>query len=71
MKFTNSSSNVLVNDLLPSGYTYVSHSAGAGTTYNNGTGVWTIGTLGVDATSNLITATVRPTGVYANTNNDF
>ncbi|MBC5864626.1 DUF11 domain-containing protein, partial [Flavobacterium turcicum] len=64
---TSSSSNVSVNDLLPSGYTYVSHSTATGT-YNVGTGVWTIGTLGIDATANLsITATVRPTGVYGNT----
>jgi uncharacterized repeat protein (TIGR01451 family) len=65
---TSASANVVVNDLLPSGYTYVSHSAPAGTTYNNGTGVWTIGTLGIDETTNLtITATVQATGVYGNT----
>ncbi|TWI43907.1 putative repeat protein (TIGR01451 family), partial [Flavobacterium glaciei] len=64
---TSSSSNVSVNDLLPSGYTYVSHSAPAGTTYNNGTGLWTIGALAIDQTVNLtITATVRPTGIYRN-----
>ena len=36
--------NVVVNDLLPTGVTYVSHSASTGT-YVPGTGVWTVGTV--------------------------
>ncbi len=57
---------VTVNDLLPSGYTYVSDN-GSGA-YNSNSGVWTIGNLAVSATVTLqITATVRATGIYANT----
>ncbi len=57
---------VLVNDLLPSGYTYVSDN-GSGA-YTSGTGVWTIGNLALNGTASLqITATVKPTGNYANT----
>jgi uncharacterized repeat protein (TIGR01451 family)/fimbrial isopeptide formation D2 family protein len=40
--------NVVVNDLLPAGVTYVSHTiqnAPPGSTYVPGTGVWTIGTV--------------------------
>lgn len=59
--------NVTVNDLLPSGYTYVSHAASTGT-YVPGTGVWTIGNFNDQANATLtITATVRPTGIYTNT----
>ncbi|MGY0040707.1 hypothetical protein [Pedobacter sp. NJ-S-72] len=58
---------VLVNDLLPSGYTYVSAIPSVGT-YNSGTGVWTVGNLNNSANATLaITATVNPTGNYANT----
>ncbi|QNK64746.1 DUF11 domain-containing protein [Pedobacter sp. PAMC26386] len=59
---------ITVTDLLPAGYTYVSSTPPAGTTYNNATGLWTIGTLANAATSTLtITATVNATGPYANT----
>ena len=59
--------NVTVNDLLPSGYTYVSHSASTGT-YVPGTGVWTIGNLNDQANATLtITAIVNATGNYNNT----
>ncbi|MCZ4245119.1 gliding motility-associated C-terminal domain-containing protein [Pedobacter punctiformis] len=59
---------VNVNDLLPSGYTFVSATAPAGTTYNNATGVWTIGTLASGVNTALsVTATVNATGSYANT----
>ncbi len=44
-----------VNSLLPSGFSYVSHSASVGT-YNNGTGVWTIGSF-----ANAVTATLTIT----------
>jgi uncharacterized repeat protein (TIGR01451 family)/fimbrial isopeptide formation D2 family protein len=43
--------NVVVNDLLPAGVTYVSHTiqdAPVGSTYVPGTGVWTIGTVATD-----------------------
>uniref|UniRef100_UPI00056C5E66 PKD-like domain-containing protein n=1 Tax=Olivibacter sitiensis TaxID=376470 RepID=UPI00056C5E66 len=60
---------VSVTDILPSGYTYVSHNAVPSTSaYNFNTGLWSIGAMGLDATATLtITATVRPTGEYANT----
>ena len=59
--------NVTVNDLLPSGYTYVSHTASTGT-YVPGTGVWTIGNLNDQANATLtITAFVNATGNYNNT----
>ncbi|WP_298392700.1 DUF11 domain-containing protein, partial [Flavobacterium sp.] len=58
---------VVVNDLLPSGYTFVSASTVTGT-YNNTSGVWTIGTFANGATATLtINATVRPNGNYTNT----
>jgi uncharacterized repeat protein (TIGR01451 family) len=56
---------VTVNDLLPSGYSYVSDN-GAGA-YNSGTGVWTIGDLANGASTTLtITAEVLTTGDYRN-----
>lgn len=59
--------NVTVNDLLPSGYTYGSHTASRGT-YNPSTGVWSIGNLNDQANATLtITAKVNPTGNYTNT----
>ncbi|HSK14297.1 MAG TPA: DUF11 domain-containing protein, partial [Phnomibacter sp.] len=58
---------VVVNDALPSGYTYVGHTASTGT-YTPATGVWNIGNLAVNASVTLtITATVRGTGNYTNT----
>ncbi|OEL10749.1 conserved repeat domain protein, partial [Cloacibacterium normanense] len=58
--------NVTVNDLLPTGYTYVSHTASTGT-YVPGTGVWTIGNLNDAANATLaITAKVNPTGNFTN-----
>ncbi|MDQ6473090.1 gliding motility-associated C-terminal domain-containing protein [Flavobacterium sp. LHD-80] len=57
---------VIVTDLLPSGYTYVSYSATNGT-YNPITGLWTIGILPVSTSHTLqITATVNPSGDYVN-----
>ncbi|MEQ6118004.1 DUF11 domain-containing protein, partial [Reichenbachiella sp. MALMAid0571] len=57
---------VRVDDLLPSGYSYVSDD-GSGA-YISGTGVWTIGGL-IDGASTVlqIVATVNATGNYANT----
>ncbi|HOS85048.1 MAG TPA: hypothetical protein PK199_09050, partial [Bacteroidales bacterium] len=58
---------VNVNDLLPTGYTYVSSTVTTGT-YTSGTGVWAIGTIANGASQTLtVTATVNATGVYANT----
>jgi len=57
---------VVVGDLLPSGYAYVSDN-GAGA-YVSGTGVWTVGTINAgDSASLEIVATVLPAGSYANT----
>lgn len=59
--------NVIVNDLLPAGYTFVSANPSVGT-YNNATGVWTVGTLNSGASATLsIVATVKSTGSYLNT----
>ena len=58
---------VVVNDLLPSGYTFVSATASQGT-YNNVTGVWSVGALANGGSATLtITVTVNATGSYANT----
>ena len=62
-----SNTNVIVTDALPTGYTFVSASATTGT-YNNATGVWTIGNFAQGFTPELtITAKVNNTGVYTNT----
>ncbi len=51
---------VALTDLLPAGADYVSHTASTGTTYDNVTGLWTIGTLNLNATVTLtITALVN------------
>jgi len=52
------SQNVVVNDLLPAGLTYVRHLASSGT-YVPGTGVWTLGTVPASTTNTLtVVATV-------------
>jgi uncharacterized repeat protein (TIGR01451 family)/fimbrial isopeptide formation D2 family protein len=54
----NAAQNVAVNDLLPAGLGYVSHTASAGT-YVPGTGIWTVGTSAAGSTSTLtVVATV-------------
>jgi|GEM_PF-687515 len=60
---------VSVTDLLPSGYTFVSSNAATtGTSYNNTTGLWSIGALASNQEITLvITAKVLSTGVYLNT----
>ncbi|MDQ8003742.1 MAG: Ig-like domain-containing protein [Pedobacter sp.] len=59
---------VSVVDMLPSGYTFVSATPFTGTSYNNTTGLWSIGTLNGGATATLvITARVNATGDYNNT----
>jgi hypothetical protein len=64
----NDATNVVVNDILPSGYTFVSSNPSVGT-YNNATGIWTIGNLNYPSSSETleIVATVNLTGTYANT----
>jgi uncharacterized repeat protein (TIGR01451 family) len=57
---------ITVQDLLPTGYTFVSK-----TEYNGSyeaTGVWTVGDLNLNQTAVLlVTATVKTTGTYTNT----
>src|SRR5690554_87712 len=75
VKFTLTASNLgpydatgtLVNDLLPSGYTYVSHTTSKGT-YDPNSGEWNIGNLQAifEEVTLEITATVNETGEYMN-----
>jgi uncharacterized repeat protein (TIGR01451 family) len=59
-------SGVAVTDALPTGYTYVSDTPSTGT-YNNGSGVWTIGDLANGNSATLtITATALASGNYTN-----
>ncbi|WP_316839897.1 Ig-like domain-containing protein [Pedobacter gandavensis] len=59
---------ITVTDQLPTGYTYVSDAAPAGTTYDAVTGLWTIGNLASAADATItITAKVNATGIYVNT----
>ena len=63
----NDATNVEVTDQLPSGYTFVSSNPSQGT-YNNTTGVWTVGSLANGANATLsISATVKSSGDYTNT----
>lgn len=56
---TSTASGVTVEDLLPAGFTYVSHVAGGGSTFVPGTGTWSVGTLAPGASRTLtITGTV-------------
>ena len=58
--------NVTVQDTLPAGYSFVSATPSQGS-YSSGTGVWTIGTIGVGTTVSMdIAVTVLATGTYAN-----
>lgn len=59
--------NVVVTDLLPSGYTYASYTATAGS-YDALTGIWSIGSMPVASNHTLqITAVVNAAGNYVNT----
>lgn len=59
--------NVQVTEVLPAGYTYLGCKTEHGT-FNNTTGIWTIGTMANGASATMtITANVNPTGSYANT----
>lgn len=58
---------VVVNDLLPGGYAFVSATPSTGS-YNSGTGVWTVGTMNPSVPETLtITATVQASGATLNT----
>ena len=62
-----SATGVVVNDLLPSGFTYVSDDPDVGT-YDETTGVWNVGTLASAGILELdIVATVHSTGLHTNT----
>jgi uncharacterized repeat protein (TIGR01451 family) len=63
----NNATGVIVTDQLPNGYAYVSHSTATGS-YNQGTGIWSIGNLADGNTVTLtITATVLGSGTHNNT----
>jgi gliding motility-associated-like protein/uncharacterized repeat protein (TIGR01451 family) len=67
----NNATGVEVNDVLQSGYSYVSSSATAGS-YNPALGVWTIGNLNNGTSATLvITVTVLADGNYVNTANIY
>jgi large repetitive protein len=56
---------VAVNDLLSTGFTYVSHSGG---TYDSANDVWTVGNMSIGNTAQLtLTARVNPSGNYTTT----
>ncbi|RBL91240.1 DUF7507 domain-containing protein [Chitinophaga flava] len=58
--------NVVVTDLLPTGFSFVSATPAAG--YDNVSGQWNIGTMNSGTSQTLqITATVNPEGNYTNT----
>lgn len=58
---------VSVNELLPSGYTYLNSNPTYGTSYNPSTGIWSIGSLAPNASVTLtINAKVNATGNYTN-----
>ena len=59
---------VIVTDLLPSGFSFVSATSPGGTSYDSRSGFWIVGSLANGATSTLIiTATVNPSGDFENT----
>ncbi|WP_264551163.1 PKD domain-containing protein [Flavobacterium sp. N2038] len=63
----NNTDNVLVKDLLPSGYEFVNYSSSAGL-YENTFGIWNVGTINSGVSESLIIdVKVLPTGDYLNT----
>ncbi len=52
----NDATNVQVTDQLPNGYTYVSNTTSPGTSYNNVTGLWIIGSI-LNGASKILTIT--------------
>jgi len=61
--------NVVVTDVIPSGYTYVSDNGGAATNFAGNTLTWNLVSLGGGgiSTSLQIKAVMQPTGNYTNT----
>ncbi|MBP2833997.1 DUF11 domain-containing protein, partial [Aquimarina sp. U1-2] len=59
--------DIIITDLLPTGYTFVSYEATAGV-YDNTSGIWTVNRTLVerDVERLTITATVNPSGTYTN-----
>ena len=58
--------NAIVTDVLPSGYTYVSSTPSVGT-YDENTGIWTIGNLAPDQIETLVmNCTIETDGDYVN-----
>ncbi|WP_343696710.1 gliding motility-associated C-terminal domain-containing protein [Flavobacterium sp.] len=63
----NNISGVSVNDVLPSGYTFVSSTTAAGA-YDSATGIWSIGDVDAQTSKTLkIVATINASGNYTNT----
>ncbi|WP_299902600.1 gliding motility-associated C-terminal domain-containing protein, partial [uncultured Aquimarina sp.] len=67
---TEQATQLIINDLLPSGITYVSDTASIGT-YNNVTGDWSIGTLDAGATAILTITVTVDTGTSGTTINNI
>ena len=62
----NTATNVVVNDILPAGLTYLNSIPSQGT-YNSGTGVWNVGTLVNQAIATLkIVARADEVGIFTN-----
>ena len=58
---------VVIKDLLPSGFTYLSAAPTAGTQYNQTNGLWTVGSLPNGSSATLrVNATVNPSGIFSN-----
>ncbi|MGB7345046.1 MAG: SdrD B-like domain-containing protein [Pirellulaceae bacterium] len=58
---------VTIRDVLPAGTTFVSATSNNGTSYNNGTGIWNLGTLGANQSAQLaITVNVTASGSRTN-----
>ncbi len=65
---TEDATSVIVNDLLPSGYTFANLGNSPVGTYNSATGVWNIGTLAANSSATLkINCIVNCDGSYINT----
>jgi len=65
---TGNAIGVSATDILPSGYTYVSNTTTAGTSYDPTTGLWSIGSMASGQTVTLtIKAIVKSSGNYTNT----
>jgi uncharacterized repeat protein (TIGR01451 family) len=71
IELTNSgpaTANVIVHDALPAGLSFVSATATAGSSYNSGSGLWTVSNLASGSTATLtIRATTSSVGTTVNT----